>query len=338
MKKTLLSGIKPTGSLTLGNYIGAIKNFVLMQKEYDSYVFVADLHALSTGVVDPVEFNKARKSIIAMYIACGLDYEKTTLFYQSDIMATGVLQWLCTSLTTIGELSRMTQFKDKSSKMKQGNGTEKIPTGLLMYPPLMAADILLYNTDVVPIGEDQIQHLELTRNIAERFNSKYNLDLKIPTGYVPKVGARIRSLTDPNFKMSKSDSKSEKSIIYLLDDPDKAYSKIMKAVTDSENKVYVSEQKPGVLNLLNIYASIKEISLEEAEKIFADYNYKDFKSAVGNAVKDLLIDIQSKYYKALEIVDQIAKNGAKKANIIANKTLSKIMKNIGFEGEINESK
>ncbi|QKT05133.1 tryptophan--tRNA ligase [Mycoplasma sp. OR1901] len=338
MKKTLLSGIKPTGNLTLGNYIGAIKNFVAMQKDYDSYVFVADLHALSTGAVDPIEFNKARKSIIAMYIACGLDYNQTTLFYQSDILATGVLQWLCTSLTTIGELSRMTQFKDKSTKLKQGNGTEKIPTGLLMYPPLMAADILLYNTDVVPIGEDQVQHLELTRNIAERFNSKYNLDLKIPTGYVPKVGSRIRSLTDPNSKMSKSDSKSEKSIIYLLDDPEKAYSKIMKAVTDSENKVYISNGKPGVLNLLNIYASIKEISLEEAETLFKDYNYRDFKNEVGLAVKNLLIDIQSKYYDALSKVDEIAKIGAKKANKTANAVLSKIMKKIGFEGEVNESK
>ncbi|SJZ52600.1 tryptophan--tRNA ligase [Mycoplasmopsis verecunda] len=329
MKKRLVSGIKPTGDLTLGNYIGAIKNFVQLQDEFESYFFVADLHALTTGTVDPIELRKARKTIVALYIACGLDPEKATIFYQSQVQEHAMIQWLCASETTLGELQRMTQYKDKATKLKQDNGTTKIPTNLLMYPTLMAGDILLYNPDLVPIGEDQTQHLELTRNIAERFNSKYNTSFTIPEGYVAKVGARIKSLTEPTKKMSKSEH-GTKSTIYLLENPQQAYNKIMKAVTDSEGKVYISNDKPGILNLLNIYAALKNITLKEAETQFLDKDYKQFKEAVAAEVKNLLIDIQTKYEDALKVADLITDQGALKAQKIGSYNLNKLMKKMGL--------
>ncbi|MGZ9762846.1 tryptophan--tRNA ligase [Mycoplasma sp. 5912] len=336
--KRFLSGIKPTGNLTLGNYIGAIKNFINLQNEFQSLVFVADLHALTTGRVDPKELRQARKSIIAMYLACGLNADKTIIFYQSDVYEHTLLQWLCTSKTTIGELSRMTQFKDKSQKLKQGNGTEKIPSGLLMYPTLMAADILLYNPDLVPIGEDQTQHLELTRKIAERLNKNYKMNFKIPNAYVAKVGARIKSLSNPNVKMSKSESESDKGIIYLLENPQSAYNKILKAVTDSENKVYISDDKPGILNLLNIHAALNNITLQESAKMFENANYKEFKSAVALDVKNLLIKIQANYHDALLKVDLVAEQGAIQAKEIAKPIINKLMQNMGFNGENDESR
>ncbi|EIE41576.1 tryptophanyl-tRNA synthetase [Mycoplasmopsis canis UFG1] len=332
-----VSGIKPTGELTLGNYIGAIKNFIKMQNDYESYIFVADLHALTTGSVIAKELKKQRESIVALYIACGLDFNKSAIFYQSQILEHSAMQWLCTSETTLGELKRMTQFKDKASKLKQGNGTEKIPTGLLMYPTLMAADILLYNPDVVPVGEDQIQHLELTRNIAERLNKNYKANFKIPKGLVPKVGSKIKSLTDPTVKMSKSE-KGTKSTIYLLEDPQQAYNKILKSVTDSENKIYISQDKPGILNLLNIYASLTDKTLEEAVEIFKDSNYKEFKEAVATEVKNLLINIQSKYNESLSKVNEIVNIGAKKAHKIAKHVLNNLQLKMGLYGEENESK
>ncbi|OAB48664.1 tryptophan--tRNA ligase [Mycoplasmopsis gallinarum] len=330
MKQRLISGIKPTGDLTLGNYIGALKNFVKLQEKYEGYYFVADLHALTTGKVDPNELYKARNEIVAMYLACGLDPEKSTIFFQSDLAEHSIAQWLMTSEVSIGELSRMTQFKDKSQKaIKQDNGTEKIPVGLLMYPVLMAADILIYNADVVPIGEDQTQHLELTRTIGERLNAHYQMDFKIPKGIVPPVGARIKSLTDPTAKMSKSD-KSSKATIYLHDDPEVAYKKIMKAVTDSENKVYISNDKPGVLNLLHIYASLAEISLEEAETKFSNSNYAEFKQAVAEIVKNELIKIQKNYEEAKLLVDKVTKKGAEKAHSICAPIVQKLKKHMGF--------
>ncbi|TDV24466.1 tryptophanyl-tRNA synthetase [Mycoplasmopsis mustelae] len=330
MQQRFLSGIKPTGNLTLGNYIGAIKNFISLQNEYQPIVFVADLHSLTTGAVDVKELSNARKTIVALYLACGLNPEKTTIFYQSAVIEHTLLQWLCTSETTIGELSRMTQFKDKSQKLKQGNGTEKIPSGLLMYPTLMAADILLYNPDLVPIGEDQTQHLELTRNIAERLNKNYKMNFKIPKAYIPKVGARIKSLSNPVVKMSKSESGSDKGVIYLLEDPQSAYNKILKAVTDSENKVYISEDKPGILNLLNIHAALNDLTLQQSEAMFKDNNYKEFKEAVANDVKNLLIDIQTKFQSVLEQVDEVAAAGAEKARALAKPTITKLMQKMGF--------
>lgn len=335
--KRIVSGIQPTGDLTLGNYIGALRSFIELQNQYESYFFVADLHALTTGSVNPKELEQARKNTVALYLACGLDPQKATLFYQSSIVEHSQMMWLCNSEVTVGELERMTQFKDKSQKLIQSNRTVKIPSNLLMYPVLMAADILIYNADLVPVGEDQIQHLELTRNIAQRLNKRYEMDLKIPNGFVPQIGAKIKSLAVPSQKMSKSD-KNKKGTIFLLEDPEVAYKKILKAVTDSEGKVYISEDKPGILNLLTIYASIKDITLKEAESIFKDSNYKEFKEAVALVVKELLISIQSKYQDALTQVEQVIEQGKIKAQLIARNTLNKMQINIGLYGEKHESK
>ncbi|WP_330463143.1 tryptophan--tRNA ligase [Metamycoplasma gateae] len=330
-KKRVLSGITATGKLTLANYIGAIKNMVKLQDEYDSYIFIADLHAL-TLPIEPKILEENRRNIFALYIACGIDPLKSTIFFQSDVMEHGLMNWLILTNTTIGELSRMTQFKDKSSKVKTANGMETIPTGLLIYPTLMVGDILLYNPDLVPVGIDQKQHVELTRNLAQRLNNKFKLDFKIPEPYIPKIGAKIMSLVEPTKKMSKSDT-NEKASIYLLDDPEKAYKKIMKAVTDSEGKIYISDDKPGIKNLLSIYSSLKDISLEETEQIFKDKNYGELKHEVGITVKTFLEDVQTKYTQAIKTIDEHSKNGAKKASMIATKNLNKLMKGVGLKNE-----
>lgn len=327
MKKRLVSGITATGNLTIGNYIGAIKNFVKLQDEYDMYIFVADLHALTIDI-EPEVLKQNRKNIMALYIAAGLNPEKTTLFYQSQVPAHGMMNWFMENQTTLGELSRMTQFKDKGG-IKEANGTEKIKTGLLTYPTLMAGDILLYNPSLVPVGADQKQHLELTRNIAQRFNNRYGNTFVIPEPFIPELGAKITSLTDPLKKMSKSDP-SAKSTIYLLDNPEEAYKKIQKAVTDSEGKVYVSNDKPGVTNLLTIYASLKDISLTEAEAIFKDKNYGELKQGVGEVVKTFLTELQIKFNVALNQIDEISKKGADKAQTLANQTLEDIKNKIGL--------
>ena len=327
MKKRILSGITATGTLTIGNYIGAIKNFVKLQDDNELFIFIADLHAL-TNDIDPKVLQKNKRDIMALYIASGLDPKKTVLFNQSDVWAHGQMNWILENQTTIGELSRMTQFKDKSSK-KQKNGTEMIKTGLLTYPTLMAGDILLYNADLVPVGKDQKQHLELTRNIAQRFNNKYGNILNVPEVYIPKIGSKIMSLTDPTEKMSKSSTK-EKSFISLLDDPEVAYKKIMKSVTDSEGKVYISDDKPGVLNLLTIYASLKDMTLEEVENKYKETDYGAFKNDVGIVVKEFLIDLQKKYKEALKQIDTISISGAEKAKKVANATLNKVQKAIGL--------
>lgn len=329
MKKRIVSGITATGSLTLGNYIGAIKNFIKYQDAYEMFIFVADLHALTSNI-NPDELDKNRKDIFALYLACGLDYKKTTIFFQSDVPAHTTLNWLTTTNTNMGELSRMTQFKDKSSKTKQENGTENIGTGLFVYPTLMAADILLYNPEFVPVGIDQKQHLELTKNLANKLNKKYNLKLNEPKPLFSEIGSKIMSLKNPKLKMSKSDVDKNASI-FLLDDPQVAYNKIQKAVTDSENKVYYSDEKPGVKNLLVIFASLKEISIQETEKIFENSNYKEFKESVGTVVKDFLIAIQISYNNSIEKLSLISKSGAKKANTIANENISNIMNKVGFK-------
>ena len=326
--KIILSGITSTGRLTIGNYIGAIKNFVALQKENNLFIFVADLHGL-TNDISPEKLSINRKDIMALYLACGLDPKKSTLFYQSDVHAHGMMSWIMENRTTIGELSRMTQFKDKSTK-KQSNGTEKISTGLLTYPALMAGDILLYNADLVPTGRDQKQHIELTRNIAERFNNEFGKTFKIPEPFEPKVGAKIMSLQDPSKKMSKSDF-SEKASIFLLDEPEIARKKIMKAITDSEGKIYLSDDKPGIKNLLTIYSALKEIDIKEAEKEFKYENYGTFKKAVADEVVIFLRNIQKRYKKALSIIDDVAREGALKANKVANETLEKVKSKIGLK-------
>lgn len=330
MLEKIVSGITATGKLTLGNYIGSIKNMIKLQNDYEQYIFVADLHALTT-YIDPKELMENKKNIFALYLACGLDPQKTTLFFQSDVPAHSELNWIITTITNMGELSRMTQFKDKSQNIvKQDNKTEIIPTGLFVYPALMIADIILYNPKAVPVGIDQKQHLELCQKIVKRMNTKYHLNFNEPKPIIPKIGNKIKSLVNPEQKMSKSDKNANASI-YLLDDPEVAYKKIQRAVTDSENKIYISEDKPGVLNLLTIFASLKDISIEEAEKHFSNKSYKDLKEEVGEVVKQFLIEIQKKYQSYIQNIDEIAQAGAKKANKIASENLLIIQKAFGLK-------
>ena len=328
--KRSLSAIKPTGKLTLGNYIGALKNFPKFQDEYENFIFVADLHAL-TLPIEPQTLYENTRDLVALYLACGLDPNKTTIFLQSDVSEHSELNAIIQNYLYMGELSRMTQFKDKSNKLNQN----AIGLGLFAYPVLMTADIILYNADVVPVGEDQKQHVELCRDLVHRFNTRYNKEVfKMPTPIIPKTGARIMSLTDPNVKMSKS---GEKGDIYLLEDLKSVEKKIMRATTDLGSDIkYDKENKPGISNLLTIYASLKDISIEEAEKVFADcHRYGDFKKEVAKVVVDELSKIQARYKEIIEanIIDKILKDGAKKAKECANKVLKEAQKTIGLYGK-----
>ncbi|MDY3994164.1 MAG: tryptophan--tRNA ligase [Candidatus Onthovivens sp.] len=325
--KRSLSGIKPTGNLTLGNYIGALKNFKKFQDDYENFIFIADLHAL-TLPIDPVELRNNTKDIVAFYIAAGLDPEKTTIFLQSDVSAHSEINSILQNYLYMGELSRMTQFKDKSKKMNEN----AIGLGLFAYPVLMCGDILLYNADIVPVGEDQKQHVELCRDLVHRFNNRYNKEVfKMPEPIIPKVGARIMSLSDPTRKMSKSDPKGD---IFLKDDLNVVRKKIMSAVTDLGSDInYDPENKPGISNLIQIYASLKDISIEETENIFKDcHKYGEFKKAVADVVVDVLAPFQEKYKEVLASgkIDEILDEGAKRASYIANKTLNKVKKTVGL--------
>ena len=325
--KRSLSGIKPTGNLTLGNYIGALKNFKKFQDDYENFIFIADLHAL-TLPIDPVELRNNTKDIVAFYIAAGLDPEKTTIFLQSDVSAHSEINSILQNYLYMGELSRMTQFKDKSKKMNEN----AIGLGLFAYPVLMCGDILLYNADIVPVGEDQKQHVELCRDLVHRFNNRYNKEVfKMPEPIIPKVGARIMSLSDPTRKMSKSDPKGD---IFLKDDLNVVRKKIMSAVTDLGSDIYYDpENKPGISNLIQIYASLKDISIEETENIFKDcHKYGEFKKAVADVVVDVLAPFQEKYKDVLASgkIDEILDEGAKRASYIANKTLLKVKKTVGL--------
>ena len=325
--KRSLSGIKPTGNLTLGNYIGALKNFKKYQDDYENFIFIADLHAL-TLPIDPVELRNNTKDIVAFYIAAGLDPEKTTIFLQSDVSAHSEINSILQNYLYMGELSRMTQFKDKSKKMNEN----AIGLGLFAYPVLMCGDILLYNADIVPVGEDQKQHVELCRDLVHRFNNRYNKEVfKMPEPIIPKVGARIMSLSDPTRKMSKSDPKGD---IFLKDDLNVVRKKIMSAVTDLGSDIYYDpENKPGISNLIQIYASLKDISIEETENILKDcHKYGEFKKAVADVVVDVLAPFQEKYKEVLASgkIDEILDEGAKRASYIANKTLLKVKKTVGL--------
>ncbi len=325
--KRSLSGIKPTGNLTLGNYIGALKNFKKYQDDYENFIFIADLHAL-TLPIDPIELRNNTKDIVAFYIAAGLDPEKTTIFLQSDVSAHSEINTILQNYLYMGELSRMTQFKDKSKKMNEN----AIGLGLFAYPVLMCGDILLYDADVVPVGEDQKQHVELCRDLVHRFNNRYNKELfKMPEPIIPKVGARIMSLSDPTRKMSKSDPKGD---IFLKDDLNIVRKKIMSAVTDLGSDIYFDPvNKPGISNLLQIYASLKEITIKEAEEIFKDcHRYGEFKKAVADVVIEVLTPFQAKYKEVLASgkIDEILNEGARRANYIANKTLIKVKKTVGL--------
>lgn len=325
----MISGIKPSGKLTLGNYIGAIQNFVKYQDEYELFIFIADLHALTTPI-DKLELRRNVKDIAALYIACGLDPEKTTFFIQSDVLEHANLAWVLDCHAYIGELKRMTQFKDKS-KNKNDAG---INAGLFTYPALMAADILLYDPQYVPVGDDQKQHVELTRDIAVRMNNRYGNLFTVPEPIVAGNGARIMSLTNPTKKMSKSDNGDDKGCVYLLDDVNVAKKKILSAVTDSETSVrYDPENKPGVSNLIAIYSALTNKTHAEVEEEFAGRNYGEFKKQVADAVGKTLSAIQEKYREitASGAVERIYAEGAEKARKIAMKKLYKVYRKLGIK-------
>ncbi|MBQ4233023.1 MAG: tryptophan--tRNA ligase [Lachnospiraceae bacterium] len=326
-KKRMLSGIQPSGDLHLGNYLGAIKNWAERVDDYECYYFMADMHTITVRQV-PADLRKRSLNQLAQYIACGLDPEKNTLFLQSHVPAHAQLGWVLDCYTMFGELSRMTQFKDKSAKHK-----DNINAGLFTYPALMAADILLYQADYVPVGEDQKQHIELTRDIAQRFNSIYGDVFKIPEPLIAKTGARIYGLTTPNDKMSKS---IPEGCVFIMDDPDTINRKFKKAVTDSdtENPVrFAPEEKPGVANLMNIYSTVTGKSFEEIEAEFAGKGYGAFKPAVAEAVIESLRPIREEAERLIKdkaYLEDVYKKGAERASYIANKTLRKVYKKVGF--------
>lgn len=324
--KNIFSGIQPSGTLTLGNYLGALRQFVELQDEYKSYFCVVDQHAI-TVPQDPNELSKNIRSLAAIYLAAGIDPNKSTLFIQSEVPAHTELGWMLQSMTYMGELERMTQFKDKAE------GKSAVSSALFTYPALMASDILLYNTELVPVGDDQTQHLEMTRNLAERFNHRFGKTFKIPTIHVPKVGARIMSLQDPLKKMSKSDENT-RGFISMLDTPKQIDKKIKSAVTDSEGIVkYDVENKAGVSNLLTILSSCTGQTIKDLEAQFEGQGYGDFKAAVAEAVIAVLEPIQRRYNELInsDELDQILTEGAEKANQQANNVLSRAKKKMGLQ-------
>jgi tryptophanyl-tRNA synthetase len=325
-KKVILSGIKPSGDLTLGNYLGAIKNWVKLQDEYECYFFIADLHAITVRQV-PAELRKRTLEVLAIYIASGIDTEKNTLFIQSHVPAHSEAAWLLTCYSYMGELGRMTQYKDKAK-----NSGESIGVGLFSYPVIMAADVLLYQTDVVPVGVDQVQHLELARDIAERFNKLYSPTFKIPEPYVGKAGAKIMDLQNPSKKMSKSEENTN-GYILILDPPDVIRRKVSRAVTDSIGEVRYCDEQPGVKNLMIILSTIEGVSMEDIEKKYEGQGYAQFKQDVAEAIVKELEPVQRKVKELLDDkkkLEEIYRAGDQKANYIATKTLRKMQKKIGL--------
>ena len=323
--KRMLSGIKPSGELTLGNYLGAIKQFVQLQKEYETFIFVANLHAI-TVYNDPKLLEKRTKDLVAIYLASGLD-KNTTIFLQSQNSDHNTLGWILECNTYIGQLNRMTQFKDKSKNKKES----AISCGLYTYPTLMAADILLYDADVVPVGIDQKQHVELSRDIAERFNKKYGQTFKIPEPIIPQTGAKIYDLQNPTKKMSKSEE-NPKGCITLLEKPESAYKKIMSAITDSDNKIkYDVENKPGISNLITIYSCLTNKCIKDVEKEFQDSNYGNFKKCVAEEVSNFLTRLQNKYNDIINsnLIDEVLERGLKKAQEISNIKMKEVYQKVG---------
>ena len=322
----MLSGIKPTGRLTLGNYIGAISQFVKFQDQYELYIFIANQHAI-TVPIEAKELRQNTKDLIALYLASGLDPEKVTLFLQSDVSAHAKLGWIMTCMSYMGELQRMTQYKDKTAKGETG-----ITAGLVTYPCLMAADILLYDAKYVPVGIDQKQHVELARNLAERFNHRYSDTFIVPEPVMTTVGQKIYSLQDPTKKMSKSET-NPKGTIDLLDDPNLARKKIMSAVTDSLGVIqYDPENQPGLANLLTIQSVLAKEPIEAIVSRYQGKGYGELKKEIGQTVYDFLSDLQAKYrdIQDKKIVDQVLLEGAKKANLIADKKIAKVYRKVGF--------
>lgn len=325
-KKVVFSGIQPSGSLTLGNYLGALKNFSAFSDEYRCYYCVVDMHAITVRQV-PAELRRRTYETLALYLACGLDPEKNVLFIQSHVAAHAELGWILDCYTMFGELSRMTQFKDKSAK-----NADNINAGLFTYPSLMAADILLYQTEMVPVGVDQKQHLELARDIAGRFNGIYGDTFVVPEGYIPQTTAKIMSLAEPTKKMSKSDE-NENAIIRILDDKDTIVRKFKRAVTDSGCEVRRGEGKEGIENLMSIYSAVSGKSYDDIEREFDGKGYGDFKLAVGEAVADNLAPVRAEFDRLMAdkaYLEGIMKSGADEARRAAARTMSKVRRKLGF--------
>ena len=322
--------MQATGNLTLGNYLGALKNWVTLSDEYECFYSVVDLHSITVRQ-DPAELRKRARNLLTLYLAAGLDPKKNCIYYQSHVSGHAELSWILNCFTYMGELNRMTQFKDKSAKH-----ADNINAGLFTYPVLMAADILLFQADVVPVGKDQLQHLEITRDIAQRFNSIYGDVFTIPEPYIGKAGAKIMSLQDPMKKMSKSDENPNASI-FLMDDPDTIIRKFKRAVTDSEGCICYRDEQPGIKNLLDIYCACNNVTPEAAVKEFEGKGYGDFKLAVGESVINVLKPVQDEFARLSKdkaYIDSVIKENADKAGYYATKTLRKVQKKVGFPERI----
>lgn len=329
-KKVLFSGMQATGNLTLGNYLGALKNWVTLNDEYECFYSVVDMHSITVRQ-DPATLRKRARALLTLYIAAGLDPKKNCIYYQSHVSGHAELAWILNCFTYMGELNRMTQFKDKAAKH-----ADNINAGLFTYPVLMAADILLYQADVVPVGIDQMQHLELTRDIATRFNNIYGDVFTIPEAYIGKIGAKIMSLQEPSKKMSKSDENPNGSI-YLMDDPDTIMRKCKRAVTDSEACIAYRDEQPGIKNLIDIYCACLNKTSQEAVKEFEGKGYGELKMAVGEAVVSVLKPLQdevARLEKEKAYLDSIIKENGEKAQYFANKTLRKVQRKVGFPDRI----
>ncbi len=326
-KKVIFSGVQPSGYPSIGNYFGALKNWTKLQNDYNCLFCIVDMHAITVRQ-DAATLRKNSRDMLALYIAVGLDPEKNIMYMQSHVPAHAELAWILNCYTYMGELSRMTQFKEKSR-----SHSENINAGLFDYPVLMAADILLFNTDMVPVGEDQRQHLELARNVAERFNKIYGDVFTVPEPYIQKIGAKIMSLQEPTKKMSKSDKENANNTIFLLDDLNVAANKIKRAVTDSDNEVKYSDEKPGIKNLINIYCAVTGKTIEQTEDEFSGKGYGVFKAEVAEALVEELRPVQAKFKEISQnkdYIDSILKQNAEKANAIAARVLNKVKKKIGF--------
>jgi len=334
MKETMITGVQPTGNFTLGNYIGAIKNFVKLQDKYNSYIFIADLHALTT-YQNPDELKKRILDLAAIYMACGVDKKYTNFFVQSEINEHSSLGFIIGFQCHLGELSRMTQYKSK--KLKQGN--DGIDLGLLIYPTLMAADILLYDAEIVPVGMDQKQHIEITRDLGDRFNKRYGKTFNLPDYYIPEVGSKIMNLQNPLEKMSKSAPSNDKGTIFILDDIAVTRKKIMSAVTDNEGIIKFDEiNKPGISNLISILSVITDKSIIKIEEEFSKSNYSQFKNVVANELEKLILPIQEKYnlYRNSEELITTLEEGAQTASIYASNKLKEIKSRLGLNYEVNK--
>ncbi len=330
-QKVLFSGMQATGNLTLGNYLGALQNWVSLSEEYMTFYSVVDLHSITVRQ-DPAELRSRARKLLTLYIAAGLDPKKNCIYYQSHVSGHAELAWILNCFTYMGELNRMTQFKDKAAKH-----ADNINAGLFTYPVLMAADILLYQADVVPVGKDQQQHLELTRNVAQRFNAIYGDVFTIPEAYIGKTGASIKSLQDPAKKMSKSDENPNASI-YLMDDPDTIIRKFKRAVTDSEAQILYRDEQPGIKNLIDIYSACTQKGVEDVVREFDGKGYGEFKLAVGEAVVSVLKPLQERFAQISrdkDYLDGIIRENAQKAEYYATKTLRKVQKKVGFPERVH---